>query len=228
MNFLTYLCHLLQYAFWNPSNPVWRSIAWGALVWGLLIWAVPHIKKLHPPQWLLKPLKINDWRFLILVVLILSSVIVAAYNYASRQSHIRPIVILSQNGIAGDNTTVTINFYIENIGVNTAYNIYPIVCWAPESKPQDLSYPGMSVSVWYLDSGEQDMLPLKLDRNDFLGNFLGNDSDRWYIYYSLEYSDAPSKGTEYTEQYSYLFDFSTRSLSELSRAPAFQPYTSSK
>lgn len=218
MNFLTYLGHLLQYAFWNPNNPVWRSVAWGAFVWGLLIWAVPHMKKLHPPQWLLKPLKINDWRFLILVVLILSSVIVATYSMQNI-----PIVVLSQNGtIAGDNTTAIINFYIENIGANPAYNIDPMVCWAPESKPQYLSSPGISVTIFYLYPGEQYMLPLHFPRNDLFGN----DSDRWYIYYRLEYSDAPNIGLEYTQQYWYLFDFSTRGLSELpsTQKEAFQPY----
>ena len=133
------------------------------------------------------------------------------------------MVILSQNGaIAGDNTTAIINFYIENIGVNPAYSIDPRICWAPESKPQDLSSPGISVEVFYLSPGKQNMLPLHFLRNDLLGN----DSDRWYMYYRLEYSDAPNKGTEYTEEYWYLFDFSTRSLSELSptQKQAFQPY----
>ena len=224
MNFLTYLGHLIQYAFWNPNNPALSVIAWVAFVWGLFIVVVPRTNKLRHLQQPLRKIN-NTWRVLILVLLILSSVIVAAYNYVQN----RPIVILSQNGmIFDDNTTVTINFYIENIGVNTAYNINPRVSWAPESKPQDLSSPGIAVTVFYLHSGEQSVLPLKLDRNYFLGNFIGNDGDRWYIYYTLEYSDAPSKGTEYTEQYSYLLDLSTRSLSALPQTPAFQPYTSSK
>jgi hypothetical protein len=217
MNFLTYLGHLVQYAFWNPNNPVLSVIAWGASLWGLFIEVVPRTNKLRHLQQPLRKIN-NTWRVLILVLLILSSVIVAAYSIQNR-----PILILNQSGmIAGDNTTVTINFYIENIGVNTAYSIHPTVCWAPESKPQDISSPGISVTLFYLCQGEQYMLPLKLDRNDFLGN----DSDRWYIYYHLEYSDAPNKGTEYTEQYWYLFDFSTRSLSELSptQKQAFQSY----
>lgn len=217
MNFLTYLGHLLQYAFWNPDNPFLSPIAWGAFLWVLFIGIVPRTSRLRHLQWLLRKIN-NTWRILILVLLILSSVIVAAYSMQSG-----PIVILSQNGtIAGDNTTAIINFYIENIGVNPAYSIDPRICWAPESKPQDLSSPGISVEVFYLSPGKQNMLPLHFLRNDLLGN----DSDRWYMYYRLEYSDAPNKGTEYTEEYWYLFDFSTRSLSELSptQKQAFQPY----
>ena len=217
MNFLTYLGHLLQYAFWNPDNPFLSPIAWGASLWGLFIGVVPHTSRLRHLQWLLRKIN-NTWRILILVLLILSSVIVAAYSMQNR-----PIVILSQNGtIAGDNTTAIINFYIENIGGNPAYDIDPIVCWAPESKPQYLSSPGIGVTVFYLYPGEQYMLPFYLPRNDLFGN----DSDRWYIYYRLEYSAAPNKGIEYTEQYWYLFDFSTRGLSELSptQKQAFQPY----
>jgi hypothetical protein len=217
MNFLTYLERLLQYAFWNPENPFLSPIAWVAFLWVLFIGIVPHTSKLRHLQWLLRKIN-NTWRILILVLLILSSVVVAAYSMQNR-----PIVILSQNGtIAGDNTTAIINFYIENIGGNPAYDIHPSVCWAPESKPQDLSSPGISVTVFYLYPGEQDTLPLRFSRNDFFGN----DSDRWYIYYRLEYSDARNMGVEYTQEYWYLFDFSTRSLSELSPAQkqAFQPY----
>jgi hypothetical protein len=220
MNFLTYLGHLLQYAFWNPFNPVLSAIAWGASLWGLFIGVVPHTNKLRHLQQLLR--KINStWRVLILVLLILSSVIVAAYSMQNRPN--RPMVILSQNGtIAGDNTTAIINFYIENIGGNPAYDIDPTVCWAPESKPQYLSSPGISVTVFYLYPGARHMLPLHFRRNDLFGN----DSNRWYIYRRLEYSDAPNEGAEYTEEYWYLFDFSTRSLLELSptQREAFQPY----
>jgi hypothetical protein len=217
MNFLTYLGHLLHYAFWNPFNPVLSAIAWGAVVWVLFIGIVPRMSRLRHLQWLLRKIN-NTWRILILVLLILSSVIVAAYSVQNR-----PIVILSQNGtIAGDNTTAIINFYMENIGVNPAYSIHPTVCWAPESKPQYLSSPGISLTALYLYPGEQYLLPFYLPRNDLFGN----DSDRWYICYRLEYSDAPNKGTEYTEEYWYLFDFSTRGLSELSptQRQAFQPY----
>jgi hypothetical protein len=217
MNFLIYLGHLLQYAFWNPDNRFLSPIAWIAFLWVLFIGIVPRTSRLRHLQWLLRKIN-NTWRILILVLLILSSVIVAAYSMQNG-----PIVILSQNGtVAGDNTTAIINFYIENIGGNPAYDIDPSVCWAPESKPQYLSSPGISVTVFYLYPGEQHTLPLHFRRNDFFGN----DSDRWYIYYRLEYSDAPNMGVEYTQQYWYLFDFSTRSLSELSptQKQAFQPY----
>jgi len=217
MDFGTYLWRLLQYAFWNPSNPVLSAIAWGASLWGLFIGVVPHTNKLRDLQQLLRKIS-KTWRILVLVLLILSSVIVAAYSIQNR-----PIVILSQSGtIAGDNTTAIINFYVENIGGNPAYDIDPSVRWAPELKPQYLSSPGMSITVFYLYPGEQAMLPLYLPRTDFFGN----DSDRWYIYYRLEYSDARNMGIEYAQQYWYLFDFSTRSLSELSptQKEAFQPY----
>jgi hypothetical protein len=217
MNFLTYLRHLLQYAFWNPENPFLSPIAWVAFLWVLFIEIVPHTSRLRHLQWLLHKIN-NTWRILILVLLILSSVIVAAYSMQNG-----PIVILGQKGvIAGDNTTATIDFYIENIGCGPAYVIDPTVCWAPESKPQYLSSPGIGVIVFHLYPGEEDMLPLRFSRNDFFGN----DSDRWYIYYRLEYSDARTMGVEYTEEYWYLFDFSTRSLSEPSptQKQAFQPY----
>ena len=217
MNFLTYLGHLLRYAFWNPNNPVLSPIAWAASLWALFIWVMPRISKLRHLQRPLHNIN-NTWRVLILVLLILSSVIVAAYSMRGG-----PIVILNQNGtITGDNTTAIMNFYIENIGGNPAYDIDPIVCWAPESKPQYLSSPGISVTVFYLYPGEQHMLPLHFPRNDLFGN----DSDRWYICYRLEYSDAPNSGVEYIQQYWYLFDFSTRGLSQLSptQKQAFQPY----
>jgi hypothetical protein len=217
MNFLTYLGRLLQYAFWNPANPFLSPIAWVAFLWVLFVGIVPRMSRLRRLEWLLRKIN-NTWRILILVLLILSSVIVAGYSIQNR-----PILILNQSGtVAGNNTTAIINFYMENIGGSPAYIIYPRVCWAPESKPQDLSSPGISVTVFYLYPGEQDMWPFYLSRNDFLGN----DSDRWYIYYRLEYSDARNMGVEYTQEYWYLFDFSTRSLSELSPAQkqAFQPY----
>jgi hypothetical protein len=162
----------------------------------------------------------NAWRILILVLLILSSVIVAAYSMRGG-----PIVILNQDGtIAGDGTTDIIRFYIENVGGSPAYDIDPIVCWAPESNPQYLSSPGISVTVFYLYPGERDTLPLHFPSHDLFGN--DSDGDRWYIYYRLEYSDAPNSGIEYIQQYWYLFDLSARSLSELlpTQKQAFQPY----
>jgi len=134
-----------------------------------------------------------------------------------------PIVILNQDAtIAGDGATAVIKFYIENVGGRPAYDIDPSVCWVPESKLQYLSSPGISVTVFYLYPGKQSIHPLTLPRRDFFGN----DSDRWYIYYRLEYSDAPNMGVEYTQQYWYVFDFSTGGLSELSptQKQAFQPY----
>jgi len=160
----------------------------------------------------------NIWRVLILVLFILGSVIAAAYSMQGR-----PTVILNQNGtVAGDNTTAIIDFRIENVGDGPAYDIGPVVCWAPESKPEYLSSPGISVTVFHLYPGEQDDLPFHLPRRDFFGN----DSDRWYIYYRLKYSDAPNMGVEYAEEYWYLFDFSTGGLSELLpiQRQAFQPY----
>jgi hypothetical protein len=219
MNLLTYLGHLLQYAFWNPDNPFLSPIAWGAFLWVLFIGIVPRTSRLRHVQWLLRKIN-NTWRILILVLLILSSVIVAAYSMRGG-----PIVILNQNEtIEGDSTTAIINFYIENIGGSPAYDIDPIVCWAPESNPQYLSSPGISLTVFYLYPGEQYMLPLRFPPIDLLGN--DSDSDRWYIYYRLEYSDAPNSGVEYIQQYWYLFDLSARSLSELSptQKQAFQPY----
>jgi len=217
MNFLTYLGHLAQYAFWNPHNPFLSLIAWAAVLWGLFIGIVPRTSRFRHLQRLLRKMN-NTWRISIFVLLILTSVIVAAHPVQGR-----PMVILSQNAtIAGDSTLATINFYIENIGANPAYDIGRSVCWAPESKLQYLSSPGISVTVFYLYPGEQHILPLGLPRSDFFGN----DSDRWYIYYRLEYSDAPNVGVQYAQQYWYLFDFSTRGLSELSstQKKAFQPY----
>jgi hypothetical protein len=136
-----------------------------------------------------------------------------------------PIVILNQDGtIAGDGATAIIEFYIENVGGSPAYDIDPRVCWAPESNPQYLSSPGMSVTIFYLYPGERNALPLRFPPHDLFGN--DSDTDRWYIYYRLEYSDAPNMGAEYSQEYWYLFDLSTRSLSELSPAQkqAFQPY----
>jgi hypothetical protein len=219
MNFLTYLGHLVRYGFWNPDNPFLSPIAWVALLWVLFIGIVPRTSRLHHLQSLLRKIG-NTLRILILVLLILSSVTVAAYSMRGG-----PIVILNQDGtIAGDGATAIINFYIENIGGTPAYDIDPIVCWAPESNPQYLSSPGISVTVFYLYPGERDTLPLRFPPHALFGN--GSDTDRWYIYYCLEYSDAPNMGVEYTKQYWYLFDFTARSLSELSPAQkqAFQPY----
>jgi hypothetical protein len=219
MNFLTYLGHLLRHAFWNPDNPFLSPIAWVALLWILFIGAVPHTSRLHHLQWLLHKIN-NTWRILILALLIISSVTVAAYSMRGG-----PIVVLNQDGtIAGDGATAIINFYIENIGGRPAYDIDPTVCWAPESNPQYLSSPGISVTVLYLYPGEQDTLPLRFPPPDFLGN--DSDTQRWYIYYRLEYTDAPHMGVRYTQEYWYLFDFTARSVSELSPAQkqAFQPY----
>ena len=219
MDFGTYLWHLLQFAFWNPNNPVWSLIAWVAFVWGLFIWVVPHTNKLRPLQSLLQ--KINRWRFLILVALILSSVIVAAYsmqsNYVRLQLQNRPILIFNQITIAGNHTIATVVFPIENIGVNPAYRIHSRVCWAPESKLQLQNLSSRNVtSVNPLYPHNQIILPIE---------FVRNDSDRWYIYYLLEYSDAANKGTEYTEEYWFVFDFNTDYLSELTPTEKqdFQP-----
>ncbi len=217
MDFGTYLWRLLQYAFWNPSNPVLSPIAWVTCLWALFIAIMPHMNKLRHLQQPLRKIS-GKWRVLVLVLLILSSVIVAAYSIQNK-----PVLILSQRGmIVEDNTTAIINFYVENIGANTAYRVEPKLRWAPESKPQYLSSPGIGVVKFYLYPGEECIFPLCLPRNDFFGN----DSDRWYIYYRLEYSDARNMGIEYAQQYWYLFDFSTRSLSELSptQKEAFQPY----
>jgi hypothetical protein len=217
MDFGTYLWRLLQYAFWNPSNPFLSPIAWVACLWALFTGVVPHVNRLRHLQQPLRRIS-KTWRVLILVLLILGSVIVAAYSMQNG-----PILILSQRGtIVIGNTTAIINFYVENIGGNPAYDIGPSVCWAPESKPQYLSSPGMQVVKFYLYPGEEGIFPFYLSRTDFFGN----DSDRWYIYYRLKYSDARNIGVEYTQQYWYLFDFNTRSLSELSptQKQAFQPY----
>lgn len=219
MSFLAYLGHLLQYAFWNPENPFLSPIAWGAFLWALFIGIVPRMTRLHHLQWLLRKTN-NAWRVSILVLLILSSVIVAAYSVRGG-----PVVILNEDGTtAGDGTTAIVQFYIENVGGGPAYDIEPMVWWAPESNPQHLSSPGISRTLFYLYPGEQDALPLQFPPRNLFGN--DSDTDRWFIYYRLEYRDAPNTGIEYIRQYWYLFELSTRSLSELSptQKQAFQPY----
>jgi hypothetical protein len=215
MDFGNYLWRLLQYAFWNPSNPVLSPIAWVACLWALFIGVVPHVHKLRHLQQPLRKIS-NTWRVWILVILILSSIIAAAYSMQNR-----PILIVNYSGtVVGDNATPIIYLEIENIGANPAYRIVPILYWAPESELQNLFSPGMTIGILYLYPHEQCMLPLQLELND---------SDKWYIYYiyyRLEYSDAPNKGIKYAVEYWYLFDFSTRCLSNLSptQKEAFQPY----
>ena len=222
MGFGSYLLHLLQFAFWNPDNPVWSVIAWGAFVWALFIWGIPRMSKFRLAQRVSD--KINRWRFPILIGLILSSIIVAGYsiqsNYGSLQSQNRPILIFNQSSeltVAVDDTTAIMDFHIENIGVNPAYGIYSRVCWAPESSLENLMYYEAPPSVNPLYPNNQIMLPIEIVRHN---------SDRWYIYYLLRYSDTANKGTEYTDEYWYLLDFNTRDLRMLSpmQKQTFQPF----
>lgn len=222
MDFGIYLWQLFQYAFWSPDNPVWALVAWAAFVWWLLIWGVPHMSSRRPLQWLSD--RIGKWRVPILILLILGSVIAAGYSmqtsYANQQAQDRPIMIFnlqaSELTVSSDNTTATIDFAVQNIGVNPAYNVYSKVLWAAESELQNIYYQE-SMGVNPIRNPNQVMLQVKV---------LERGCDRWYIYYLIEYSDAADKGTEYTDAYWYSLDFNSQRLSDLTPAQkvAFQPY----
>jgi hypothetical protein len=167
---------------------------------------------------------IRRWRLLILIVLLFCSVIAAGYSmqtsYASQQAQNRPIMIFnlqsSELTISNDNATATIEFAVQNIGVNPAYNVKSTICWASESQLQNIYYQE-SGGVNPIRSPNQVMLLVEVVRHG---------SDRWYIYYLMEYSDNANKGTQYTEDYWYSLDFDTQRLSDLlpTQKLAFQPY----
>jgi len=168
--------------------------------------------------------RIGKWRLPILILLIFGSIIVAGYsmqsNYVNQQAQDRPIIIFnlqsSKLTISSDNATATIDFDLQNIGVNPAYNVYSRVCWASESELQNLFYQE-SLGVNPIRKPNQLTLSVEVVRN-------GN--DRWYMYYLIEYSDAANKGTQYADDYWYSLDFNTRRLSDLTPTQklAFQPY----
>lgn len=222
MDLGVYLWRLLRYAFWNPDNPVWALVAWAAFVWWLLMWGVPHMSTRRPLQSLSD--RIGKWRFPILVLLVLGSVIAAGYSmqasYVNQQAQERPILIFnletSKLTLSSNNATATIDFDVKNIGVNPAYNVYSRVLWASESELQNLFYQE-SLGVNPIRSPNQLTLSVEVVRN-------GN--DRWYMYYLIEYSDTANKGTEYADDYWYSLDFNTGRLSDLTPTQklAFQPY----
>jgi hypothetical protein len=222
MDFGIYLWRLFHYAFWNPDNPVWASIAWAAFAWGLLMWGVPNMSNRKPLQSLSN--KIGKWRVPILILLIFGSIIAAGYsmqsNYVNQQAQNRPILIFnsqtSKLTMSDGNTTATIDFQVQNIGVNPAYNIYSVICWAAESKLQAIRHQE-STTVNPLRTPNQIILSLKVVRDD---------SSKWYMYYLIKYSDAVNKGTEYVDEYWYSLDFDIQRVSDLSPTEklAFQPY----
>jgi len=186
------------------------------------MWGVPRMSKLNSLQSLSN--KIGQWRLPILIILILGSVIVSGYsiqsNYANYQAQNRPIVVFNlQNSkltMSNNNTTATIDFAVQNIGINPAYNVYSTICWASESQLQNIYYQE-AATVNPIQSPNQITLPVEIVRHS---------SDRWYIYYLIKYSDAIDKGTEYAEDYWYSLDFNTQRLSDLlpTQKLAFQPY----
>lgn len=222
MAVVTYLWHLLQYAFCNPDNPVLSTITWLASIWALLMWGVPRISKLSFVQSLSN--KIGKWRLPIFILLIFASLIAAAYSiqssFISQQEQNRPIVIFdTQNSkltFADDNTTATIDLQVKNTGFNPAYNVSSLVCWAPESNLQN---------IWWQESSSVNPL-LRFGAITLSVEVLRNGSDRWYLYYLTKYTDAANKGTQYADEYWYSLDFTIQRLSALSPAQKleFQPH----
>jgi len=77
MDFKTYIWKLFIDSFWNPNNPVFSCVTWITFLYSLFIWGLPHMKKTtekFPASW------INKHRFLILVILLFVSVIIAAHT----------------------------------------------------------------------------------------------------------------------------------------------------
>lgn len=232
MDFIKYVFNLFITAFWNPDNQFYSFIGWFTTIYTLVTFGVPKMK-----HWEKKiSTRLKQYRVLILGVLIFISLVLSAYTLQSNKNiamEHRPILNIGKSTEISTSedeikeiATFNITFHIENAGDRAAYQFFSRICFAPESRLQNiLSYDDL-IETNPIQPHEEDLVPVGIDQS-----FRKSDgtlvvgSETWFIYYLLKYSDAPTGGNWYSDEYWFalsLNDKTVRSLT-LEEKQIFQP-----
>jgi len=231
MDFFKYIFDLLGTTFFNPDGWLYSVFGWLTALWILVIFAMPKLEKKMNKSVLVW---VKHHRQLILVFLILASIVVSAYtiqNNIDRPN--RPLLTLAKSTTVSilvdeeqQTTSGNIDFNITNIGGSAAYQTLTRICYAPASKPQNIyQYPDLT-GTNPIQPQDMVIVPTGITQAFTKSNStMMVESDTWYVYYQIKYSDSPTNGKWYSDEYWFALEFNTGRVRDLTitEKQIFQP-----
>jgi amino acid transporter len=177
-------------------------------------------------KWILFGVRIAIPTVIIATLVIYPSIMLYNTTHHPLLSFTQPMEISVSNDDVKLIASGKILFYIENVGNNTAYQIRSRVCYAPNTQPTNIR-PSTDVTTTNpLQPHDKITFPIDLQMPYMKsGNDRIVESDNFYFYYRLEYSNAPNRGQQ-SDEYWLIFNFTNKTLGELtpSEKEAWEPF----
>jgi hypothetical protein len=211
-DFLEYLWKLFCTAFNNPDSKFFTIFGYCTAGWAIIMFFIPKWgRKMNKPiiKW------INKYRYLILSLLILLSLILSAYTIQVNTVNPldRPILSLSPDTsnwvLSSDDKQAILAINLNNTGKLPAYQFNVKLYFAPASSPQHYTVD---------ETGGVNPIFPNVSSAPIGLNIIKGDDDLWLLRIRFSYSNAEVKGTIYEDNWWYVYSFSKHTLTDMTES----------
>jgi hypothetical protein len=236
--FITYLTHLLLFAFWNPNGWFFSIFGWITTIYAIFFFSAQGQRSecMKKGMWKF----FNTYRVPIIWTLVLVCLVVSAYTLQTNNINIqntnRPILSIhptptesitsSTTFYSDDQTAVSsIGFPILNVGNSTCYQLTTRIGFCPAYHPDKCSSVADNLTINPIQPTDAVVASASLSQQYNVANDSLDNPVIWF-YIKLSYSDALSDGIWYSNIYWFSFDLNAKTCSQLQAQDIqmFQPF----